>query len=132
MTHDSIGVKLLSPLRLQLTHVNEHKFRNGFNDTVNLLCPCGTDAETTEHFLLRCHCISTLRSELFDNIYRLDSSFSKLNTKEKVVNLLYGSRSNSRSLNKDIFKLVIKIFKSTLITRFILYNEMLTFLRYLL
>ena len=88
--HDHIGVKLLSRLRLQFTHLNEHKFRHGFNDTVNPMCPCGTDGETTEHFLLRCHCFSTQRSELFDYLYRLDPSFSKLNTKEKVAYLLYG------------------------------------------
>ena len=52
-------------------------------------------------------------SELFDYLYRLDPSFSKLNTKEKVAYLLYGSRSNSSGLNKDVIKLVIKFFKST-------------------
>ena len=76
--HGAIGVKLLSRLRLQFTHLNEHKLRHGFNDMVNLMCLCGTDAETTEHFLLRCHCFSTQRSELFDYLYRLDPSFSKL------------------------------------------------------
>ena len=111
--HDPIGVKLLSRLRLQFTHLNEHKFRHGFNDTVNPMCPCGTDVETTEHFLLRCHCFSTQRSELFDYLYRLDLSFSKLNTKEKVAYLLYGSRNNSSCLNKEFIKLVIKFFKST-------------------
>ena len=77
------------------------------------MCPCGTDGETTEHFLLRCHCFSTQRSELFDYLYRLDPSFSKLNTKEKVAYLLYGSRSNSSSLNKEVIKRVIKFLKST-------------------
>ena len=93
-------MKLLSRLRLQFTHLNEHGFRHGFNDTVNPMCQCGADdIEATEHFLLRCHCFSTQISELFDNPYRLNPSFSKLNTKEKVVNLLYGSTSNSSSLD---------------------------------
>ena len=106
-------MKLLSWLRLQFTHLNERKFRHGFNDTVSPMCPYGTDVETTEHFLLRCHCFSTQRSELFDYLYRLDPSFSKLNTKEKVAYLLYGSRNNSSCLNKEFIKLVIKFFKST-------------------
>ena len=42
-----------------------------------------------------------------------DPSFSKWNTKEKVTYLLYGSTSNSSSLNEDIVKLVIKFLKST-------------------
>ena len=57
--HDHIEVKLLSRLRLQFTHLNEHKFRHGFDETVNPMCACGTEVETTEHFLLRCHCFST-------------------------------------------------------------------------
>ena len=101
-------MKLLSRLRLQFTHLNQHKFRHGFNDTINLMCPCGTDVETTEHFLLRCHCFSTQRSELFDYHFRLDPSLSKSNTKEKVSYLLCDSRSNSSSLNKEVIKLAIK------------------------
>ena len=128
-------MKLLSRLRLQFTHLNEHKFRHGFNDTVNPMCPCGTDVETTEHFLLRCHCFSTQRSELFDYLYRLDPSFSKLNTKEKVAYLLYDSRNKSSNLNKKVTKLVINFLKST--GRFneplvFLTNEMSSFLQYLL
>ena len=121
--HDPIGMRLLSRLRLQFTHLKEHKFRHGFNDTVNPMCPCGTDVETTEHFPLRCHCFSTQIFELFDYLYRLDPPFPKLNTKEKVAYLLYGSRSNSSSLNKDVIKFVID---EPLI--FFLTNEMLSFL----
>ena len=77
------------------------------------MCPWGTDIETTEHFLLRCHCFSTQRSELFDYLYRLDPSFLKLNNKVKVDYLLYGPRSNPSSLNKDVIKLVIEFLKST-------------------
>ena len=100
-------------IELQFTQLNKQRFRHGFNDMVNPMCPYGTDAETTEHFLLRCHCFSTQRSELFDYLYRLDPSFSKLNTKGKVTYLLYVSRSNSNSLNKEVIKLVIKFVKST-------------------
>ena len=42
--HDPLGAKLL-------THLKEHKFRHGFNDTINPMCACGTEVETTEHFL---------------------------------------------------------------------------------
>ena len=77
------------------------------------MCPCGTDVETTEYFLLRCHCFSTQRSQLFDYLYRLDPPFSKLNPKDKVAYLLYLSRCNSSDLNKEVIKLVIKFLKST-------------------
>ena len=98
---------------MQFTHLNEHKFRHGFNNTVNPMCPCGTDVETTEHFLLLCLCFSTQKFELFHYLFRLDPSFSNLNTKEKVAHLLYGSRSNSSGLTKNPIKFVIKFLKST-------------------
>ena len=44
---DPLGVKLLTRLRLNFSHLNEHKFRHGFNDTLNPLCACGNDIETT-------------------------------------------------------------------------------------
>ena len=48
--HDPLGVKLLSRLRLQFIHLNEHIFRPGFNDTVNPMCPYGTKVETKRTF----------------------------------------------------------------------------------
>ena len=52
--HDPVGVKLLMRLRLQFSHLNEHKFRHNFNDCVSLMCDCGAETETTGHFFLRC------------------------------------------------------------------------------
>ena len=48
----TLGGKLLSHLKSQFTHLIEHKFRDGSNDMVNPMCPCGTEVETNEHFLL--------------------------------------------------------------------------------
>ena len=76
------------------------------------MCLCGTDRETNEHFLQRCHCFSDRRSES-DNLYNLDPSFSQLNDKEKVTYLLYGSASNPNTFNKVVINLVIKFLKST-------------------
>ena len=33
--HDINGLKLLTRLRLNFGHLNEHKFRHNFNDTIN-------------------------------------------------------------------------------------------------
>ena len=95
-------MKLLSRLRLQFSHLNEHIFRHGFNDMVDPMCPCGTEVETNEHCLMRCYCFSGQRSELFNNLYNLDPSFSKSNNKEKVAYLLYGSTSNPNNLNEVV------------------------------
>ena len=54
---------------------------------------CGSEVETTEHFLLCCHLYSPQRLELFENLKKVDSSFLNLNVKDKVNFLSYGSRS---------------------------------------
>ena len=52
--HDTKGLKLLTRLRLNFSHLNEHKFRHGFKDSVDPMCKCGVETELTLHFLLRC------------------------------------------------------------------------------
>ena len=74
--YDPIGVKLLT--RLQFSHLNEHKFRHGFGDAINAICACGSEVETTEHFLLRCHLYFLQRLELFENLKKVDSNFLNL------------------------------------------------------
>ena len=111
---DPLGVKLLTRLRLQFSHLNEHKFRHGFNDTVDPFCACENGIETTEHFYLRCHFYSAQRKELFKSLEKLDPYFLKLNPKNQVLVLLYGSQINHyKSFNRDILKNVIIYVKAT-------------------
>ena len=52
--NDIKGLKLLTRLRLGLSHLGDHKFRHNFKDCVSPMCYCGQDIETTTHFLLHC------------------------------------------------------------------------------
>ena len=71
---------------------------------------CGTEVETTELFLLRCHFYSTLRLELFANLEEIDSNFKNSNVKDQV----YGYQVNkSKSFNQSILKNVISYVKAT-------------------
>ena len=38
--HNSIGIKFSNRLRLNFSHLNEHKFGHNFRDTVNSFCLC--------------------------------------------------------------------------------------------
>ena len=78
------------------------------------MCGCGSEAETTEHFLSHCHLYSPQRLELFENFEKVDSSFLNLNVKDKVSFLLYDSQSaTSKSSNHEILKFVINYIKET-------------------
>ena len=69
---DPLGVKFLTLLRLQFSHLKEHKFRHGSGDAVGSMCGCNAETEDTERFLLRCHFYSIQRFELFNNINKVD------------------------------------------------------------
>ena len=118
--HEPLGAKLLTRLRLKFSHINEHKFRHGSNDTINPMCACGTDIETTEHFLLLPfplplpHFYSTVRLELFENFEKIDPNFLNLNQKDQVNLLLYGYQINElKSFNQSTLKNVTSYVKAT-------------------
>ena len=48
----SIGLKLLTRLRLDLSHLNEHRFNHNFENCVNPSCTCSLEAETNFSFFL--------------------------------------------------------------------------------
>ena len=97
------GIKLLTRLRLGLSHVNERKVKHGFNDTVNLICICGDDIESINHFFLHCSEYCETRQTLFDNIQSIDKML--LSQKESSLThlLLYGDPKLNSNVNVFIF-----------------------------
>ena len=53
-TQNFEGLKLLTRMRLGLSHLADHKFRHNFQDCLNPICSCGHEIETTSHFLFHC------------------------------------------------------------------------------
>ena len=52
--HNPHGVKLLTRLRVGLSHLREHNFRHNFQDSLDPFCNCGRHIETTIHFFPHC------------------------------------------------------------------------------
>ena len=48
-TQNFNGLKLLTRMRLGLSHLADHKFRYSFQDWLNRICSCGQEIETTRH-----------------------------------------------------------------------------------
>ena len=99
--HNPAGIRLLTRLRLGLSHPNELKFRHNFADCVNLLCSCGIDPETTLHFFLHCHNFLN-RRKLFDKIKLLNETLLKLNNESLLTVLLFGSKIYNEQVNVQI------------------------------
>ena len=111
--HDNNGIKLLTRLRLNFSHLNEHKFRHNFLDTLNPMCSCGSEPETTAHFLLRCQNHVTNRSKFIKNVYNLDQTLRNYDGTHLLHILLYGSEKLNFNLNKEIINLAICYLKDT-------------------
>ena len=69
--HNPSGIKLLTRLRLGLSHLNEYKFNHNFDDCVNPFCTCSLEPESTSHLFLHCHHYNTIQS-IFKDLNSVD------------------------------------------------------------
>ena len=104
---DPHGLKLLTRLRVGLSHLREHKFRHGFNDTIDPFCPCNMEIETVSHFFLRCHFFNALRIDLMNELFIINLNLQHFNDITLTEFLLYGSNQFSYDINSKIISLSV-------------------------
>ena len=86
---------------------------HSFQDTLNPLCSCGHDIDTTSHYFLHCPLFHAEQSTLLNNINEIDSTI--FNKSESVVTriLLYGDESFKDEVNFLILNATIDYVLST-------------------
>ena len=73
--HNPKGTKLLSRLRLGLSHIREHKFKHSFQDSLNPFCSCGkSQVESSSQYLLHCSIYLVERLALLNTVKNIDMS----------------------------------------------------------
>ena len=105
--HDISGLKLLTRLRLNFSLLNEHKFRYKFKDTINPICRCGFESETTNHYLLHRKPYTDLRLDL------LNQSFKNFSEEQLVNVLLFSSENFILDTNANFLRRTIEFPKET-------------------
>ena len=75
---DTVGFKLLTRLRLQFSHLNEHKFRHNCKECVSPMYDCGAETEIITYFFLCCQFFADERQKLHDDVYRIHASVKNL------------------------------------------------------
>ena len=111
---DPEGLKLLTRLRLNLSHLKEHKYCHNFADTLNPICNCGLlEVESTSHYLLRCSFFSEHRKILLNSIAAIRGDISNLSEKKMIDLFLYGDGKLSVEKNQAILKATIVFIKSS-------------------
>ena len=106
---DNKGVVFLNRLRLGFSHLKEHKFRHGFQDTLDPFCVCRTNSiENSQHFLLHCSIYSHARNLLFDKLQTLDINIFPLSPSKLFNLLLYGDPILAFNINNAILNFTIE------------------------
>ena len=105
--HNPKGIKLITRLRLGLSHLREHKFKHSFQDTINPLCNCGQDIESSTHFFLHCPFFINERRTLLSTIRSLDNKLLDCTDYDLTQTLLFGNTSQISSNNFKIINALI-------------------------
>ena len=98
--NNPLGLKLLTCLRNGFSHLKEHKFKHNFQDSVDPLCSCGNDIESTVHFFLHCPNFTTQRQTLLNKLKSINASIMAENENSVVRTLLLGRSDFNYSTNK--------------------------------
>ena len=96
-----------------MSHLKEHKFRHNYQDTVNPLCFCSLEIESTSHFCLRCQNFITPRTNLMNEPRKLDSNILSLDEISLTKLLLYGDSKYENKVNKKTLLASINAVLST-------------------
>ena len=92
-------MKHLTRLRLDSSHLREHKFKHNFQDTLNPFCSRGLDVEANTHFYLYCPLLTNRRCTLLSTVNDIDSSLTNTNDSMLTHILLFGKASLDISAN---------------------------------
>ena len=111
--HNPKGIKYLTRLRVNFSHLRDHKFKHSFQDTINPLCTCSLEAETTIHFILHCPYYENERHILLASIRSIKSSILDQNDNNIVKTLLYGLSSLSETQNTSILNATMEFLISS-------------------
>ena len=108
---DPIGIKFLTRLRLDFSHLNEHRFRHNFENCMNPLCSCSLEIEDTLHYLLHCQHFSICRKDLMNSVKSVFKNFESLSDNSKKNVLLYGDSSLDQNKNRFILEATLNYVK---------------------
>ena len=107
--HNPICIKLVTRLRLGLSHLNEHTFINHkFQNCTSPNCICSFENDSTIHFFLHCHFHILIRPTLFDNLKEIVNNLQELSDQTVTEMLLCGSTNLKGNQNKQILKYTVK------------------------
>ena len=111
--HNPKGIKHLTRLRVNFSHLHDHKFKHSFQGTINPLCTCSLEAEATNHFILHCPYYENERHILLASIRCVKIRILDQNDNNIVKTLLYELNSLSETQNTSILNVTMEFLVSS-------------------
>ena len=111
--NSSKGLKFVTRLRLGLSHLREHKFKHSFQGSINPLCSCSLDVESTIHYFLHCSQFRIERHTLLDKISQIDNKLLDSNESNLIQHLLFSDPSKDTETNTEILNATVNYVLTT-------------------
>ena len=108
-----LGIKLLNRLRVDFSHVNEHKFRHNYAGTSNPLCSCSLETDSMAHLFLCCRNYTNIRITFMNELNDFDKSVTSRQQNELLRIILYGDCKFKGNVNKRILIANIQFIKNS-------------------
>ena len=96
-----------------LSHLPYHKFQHKFQDSLNPLCNCGLNTESTFNYLLHCPLFADERKTFLSNIKSINQKFLEKNDSTLTQSLLFDDPAFSVEINTLILYATIQHVLST-------------------
>ena len=110
---DPEGLKVLSRLRVGLSHLNAHRFYHNFQECLNPLCSCSVETEDTTYYLLHYRYSSNQRPDLMNSVNSVIQNFEFMSENNKKDLLLFGDSRFDENKNKVILEATITFIKKS-------------------
>ena len=89
--HNSLGLKLLTRLRLGLSNLGEHRVNHIFENWINPLSSSSLEVESATHFFLHCHNFVNIRNALLIKLNSISCDISNCSGRSLTKVILYGN-----------------------------------------
>ena len=117
------GIRLITRLRVGMSHLREHKFKHNFQDCLNPICSCGLDIESTSHFLLHCPTFNDEPYTLLSTLNNTDCKLLELTKSSLSQTLLYGNTSFDKEKTHAFLTQQLNIFYPLKDSRNLLFSK---------
>ena len=111
--HNPEGIKFITRIKLVLSHLQEHKFRHSFQNILKPICNCGSDIESSLHYLPHCPTYNTEKHILLSTLKNIDSNLLDFVEPILIETLLFDGNSFDINTNTNVLNAAIEHILST-------------------